>query len=373
MLKDYGVQPFYHDLSQWHLSTIKGGPGRYGLTLILGGAETKLWDLVTAYGNMARQVYKYPEPTHFETLRLSDSEEPDSLGLIPTGAGANWQTIRAMQRLIRPADQAGWEAFGDKRGIAWKTGTSYGFRDAWAVGMTPDYVVGVWVGNASGEGRPGITGIEAAAPLLFDVFNLLPSSTVWSTPYDALVKVPVCKHSGLRVSPGCFDVDTTLIPGSSLEAKSCTYCKTIPVSKATGQRVFRDCYSGEILKKGYFDLPPLQAWYYKRKHTSYSGLPRYSEGCEQSENQSTIRLIYPKPNSTVLIPVDFSGMRDSMVLEAACSAGLGTLYWHLDDHFLGQTTGVHKLAVNPEPGEHVLLITDEQGNTYRRSFTVEEP
>ncbi len=74
----------------------------------------------------------------------------------------------------RPGDEFAWRAFSSSRKIAWKTGTSYGFRDAWAVGVTPRHVVGVWVGNADGEGRPGLTGYSAAAPVLFDLFDLLP-------------------------------------------------------------------------------------------------------------------------------------------------------------------------------------------------------
>lgn len=76
-----------------------------------------------------------------------------------------------MNELARPEEDANWEMYSTSQKIAWKTGTSFGFRDAWAVGVTPKYVVGVWVGNADGEGRPGLIGREVAAPIMFDVFQ----------------------------------------------------------------------------------------------------------------------------------------------------------------------------------------------------------
>ena len=72
----------------------------------------------------------------------------------------------------RPEGDENWQFFDAAQPLAWKTGTSFGYRDAWAIGTTKDYVVGVWVGNADGEGRPGLVGVQTAAPILFDVFDV---------------------------------------------------------------------------------------------------------------------------------------------------------------------------------------------------------
>ena len=93
----------------------------------------------------------------------------------------------ALKEVNRPQGSENWEFFTDAQPLAWKTGTSYGFKDAWAVGVTPKYAIGVWVGNADGEGRPGITGVEAAAPILFDVLNLLPNASWFETPYTCRI------------------------------------------------------------------------------------------------------------------------------------------------------------------------------------------
>ena len=97
------------------------------------------------------------------------TEEPDP----PLSASSIWLTYEALQKVNRPESETGWQYFSSSPDLAWKTGTSFGFRDGWAVGTTPEYVVGVWAGNADGEGRPGLTGISAAAPILFDLVNLM--------------------------------------------------------------------------------------------------------------------------------------------------------------------------------------------------------
>src|SRR5690606_17820827 len=108
-----------------------------------------------------------------------------------------WLTYEALRRVNRPETETGWQYFGGAPEVAWKTGTSFGYRDAWAIGTTPDYVVAVWAGNADGEGRPGLSGITSAAPLLFDIIRLLPPAGSWFTrPEEGMTLVEVCSASG---------------------------------------------------------------------------------------------------------------------------------------------------------------------------------
>ena len=95
-------------------------------------------------------------------------------------AASIYLTYESLKEVNRPESDESWEFFDGSKQMAWKTGTSFGFRDAWAIGTTKDYVVGVWVGNADGEGRPGLVGVQTAAPILFDVFDVLPNSD-WFT------------------------------------------------------------------------------------------------------------------------------------------------------------------------------------------------
>ena len=129
-------------------------------------------------------------------------------------AASIWFTFEAMSALNRPEEEADWQQFSSMKRVAWKTGTSYGGRDAWAIGVTPRYTVGVWVGNASGEGRPGLTGVGNAAPVLFDLFSFLPESGWFDKPYDELEPMPICRLSGHKASSICEPVDTLDMPAS---------------------------------------------------------------------------------------------------------------------------------------------------------------
>lgn len=133
-----------------------------------------------------------------------------------------------MSALNRPEEEADWQQFGSMKQVAWKTGTSYGGRDAWAIGTTPRYTVGVWVGNASGEGRPGLTGVGNAAPVLFDLFSLLPGSGWFDMPYDELLPMAICRLSGHKASAICDRVDTLYMPRSADKTEVCPYHRLVP-------------------------------------------------------------------------------------------------------------------------------------------------
>ena len=150
MLQRYGVPKFHSFLQQIGLKTINRSSSHYGLSLILGGAEATLWDVTNAYAMMGRSLLQLPQRSCsllLPTSRITESTDPFQ-------PGAVWQTFDALKEVNRP-EEIDWKSIPSMQTIAWKTGTSYGFRDAWAVGVTPRYAVGVWVGNATGEGKPG--------------------------------------------------------------------------------------------------------------------------------------------------------------------------------------------------------------------------
>ena len=216
MLQRYGVPKFHHLLQQMEFKTINRTASHYGLSLILGGAEATLWDVTNAYAQMGRSLSSSPSPTvsqgkeaqilletenteqiNNDTKQTSRnhksnhnkqekreqsnssplSVEEDSEETTSAKTGAAWLTLSALTEVNRP-EEIDWKSIPSMQTIAWKTGTSYGFRDAWAVGVTPRYTVGVWVGNATGEGKPGLVGAQTAGPVLFDIFSYLPSSVV---------------------------------------------------------------------------------------------------------------------------------------------------------------------------------------------------
>src|SRR5690606_9297981 len=197
------------------LRTIRYPADHYGLPLILGGAEVTLWDITGVYAGMGRMLshayplnHRYdPADIHPPVALIDDTlvTQNRKVTVEPFlwDYGSLWLTLETMKNLSRPAEDCQWESFQSEKAIAWKTGTSFGFRDAWAIGVTPDYTVGVWIGNADGEGRPGLIGVRAAAPVMFDVFRNLPGKSWWSPPYDALDKVAICRESGYLAGDAC--------------------------------------------------------------------------------------------------------------------------------------------------------------------------
>ncbi|HZJ73935.1 MAG TPA: penicillin-binding protein 1C [Perlabentimonas sp.] len=383
MLQQFGVEKFLFTLQKLGFSTINRSASDYGLSLILGGAEATLWDLAGVYAGMARTLNNYrlnqsrytsnnyAEPHYTELGKTTSDTKLIDHSIL--GAAPIYFCFEAMKEVARPDELTGWEYFSSSRAVAWKTGTSYGHRDAWAIGVNPEYVVAVWVGNASGEGRPKLTGVTAAAPIMFDVFALLPPSQWFERPTDDMVKVPICRHSGYRASTICTPVDSVWIPSKGLETQACPYHQIIHLNKQKTKQVTDKYISvNEMVTQSWFVLPPAMEWYYKSKNSFYKPLPPYPAGFEPHKELSPMALLYPRiENATLTIPRDFRGNPTEAIFEIAHRRENATIYWHLNESFIGQTNSFHKMALQPADGFHTLTLVDDLGNTEKVSFSVE--
>lgn len=374
MLRDYGYPRFYQMLQGLGFSHLTNTADHYGLSLILGGAEASLWDITHAYAGMSRAVVNYAhygnnyDKSNYQRRHLLQ-HEPDAPQLEPYAkleSGAVWSTFQALLGVNRPESESGWEMYDSALPIAWKTGTSFGNRDAWAVGTTPEYVVGVWVGNANGEGRPELTGVASAAPVMFSVFRTLVRQGWFEMPYANLERIAVCKSSGMRMGMHCVEADTTWVPRAGLNSPACTFHQKIWVAP-NGERVNKNCYTGSSQEVAWFVLPPVQASFYKIRHRNYMPLPAWYAGCGGEEN-NPLGLIYPRHEARVFIPKNISGKQEKVVFEAAHNDPTAEVHWHMDGNYLGTTTTIHQMQVLPDAGLHVLTVVDNQGNQLVRNF-----
>jgi len=371
MLKDYGVQRFHQKLNNIGMTTVNRPSSDYGLSLILGGAEASLWDLCTIYGNMGKTLndYKAGRKNEFLNFQLYENDKPTVQGE-PFEPAAVWSTFEAMLLVARPEEDGQWQQFNASQKIAWKTGTSYGFRDAWAIGVTSRYVVGVWVGNADGEGRPGLVGIKAAAPILFDVFARLPNSEWFQKPYDEMQLTAICQHSGFKASSICPEVDSVLIPISCDKAKICPYHKVIHIDN-NGLRVNSSCeVPGNMISTPWFVLPPMAEKFYKYKNPTYQSTPKYRSECSFDESSKPLAIMYPKSQSNIYLPTLLDETEGNTIFEASHNDAQATLYWHLDNQYIGETMGIHEMEYKPVEGDHVLKILDENGFETSVNFSV---
>ncbi len=320
LLREYGVPRFHKLLRDAGLTTLTHDAAHYGLALILGGAEGRLDEITRAYAGLVLAPEGFP---------LTDPE-------------AIWYTLDALKEVSRP-DEIDPRLISSVRRVSWKTGTSYGFRDAWAVGVTPDYAVGVWCGNADGHGVPGLTGARAAGPVLFDLVNLLPEDSPWfEDPMEGVV-ADVCTASGYLAGPECPEKVTCVLPRKAQESGPCPYHKG-----------------------GVFSLPPVMEWYYKAYH------PEYEPPHKAGHDEAPLQFIYPEPGSILYLPRQMDGSPGAIAFQLAHRHPEKKVWWHLDGDYIGETQFIHEMMLSPAPGKHVLLTVDEEGQTASVAFSIAE-
>ncbi len=385
MLSAYNTGRFMSLLKELGMTTLRFSEEHYGASLILGGAEGTLWDLIGMYASLARTLAHYRtyngryNPADIHPLTPFPTPPPDPIRSVADkrladktllSAAAIWFTFEAMSTLNRPEEEADWQQFGSMKQVAWKTGTSYGGRDAWAIGTTPRYTVGVWAGNASGEGRPGLTGVGYAAPVLFDLFSLLPGNSWFDVPYDELEPMAICRLSGHKASAICDQVDTLYMPRSAGKTEVCPYHQLVHLSADGRFRVNSSCESvNQMTTRPWFVLPPAEEYYYQNYHIDYMPLPPVKPGCNEDRSRQ-IELIYPEHNAILYLPKGFSEKREQFVFKAAHARPDAILYWHLDNTYIDKTTDHHQISCSASHGKHRLTLIDDQGNRKTILFEV---
>lgn len=487
LLKMYVVQKFLERLQERGLTTFGRSASDYGLSLILGGGECRLDEVTAAYATMAREylaacgmiddnaeaLVDYDESladgrpqgrngnenvagelrsaetgSKVKSSSLSKGTDSDRKAKTNDNGGradrearaikaphgsdddpvALFYTFDALKEVSRP-DEIDWHIIRSVRKVAWKTGTSYGYRDAWAVGATPTVAVGVWAGNASGVGAPGLLGARTAGPVMFEIFNILPADgPAWFPALESLdsdvhiCAAEVCRASGFLAGPYCEEVDTLDIPAAGLHGKPCPYHR-----KANGASIFQ--------------LPPAMEWFYRQKHPGYGSVTsrntqsnlfninvvdnnwarknskliigdaqgnskgiapgnvssntnkaghRTDNGtaADAITNSSTsgnynsnsnsgnpdfpeMEFIYPENGSRITLPRQLDGTAGELVLNLAHHNRDATVYWHIDQDYIGETRFVHQMRVHPSPGHHSITVVDNFGNTLSIGITVE--
>lgn len=381
MLQRYGVPKFHNFLQQTGFKTITRPSSHYGLSLILGGAEATLWDVTNVYAQMGRALVPdlTPRLTKEKEAKITEAKDEDeeekeekktARHTYIWDKGAVWQTFNALKEVNRP-EEIDWKSIPSMQAIAWKTGTSYGFRDAWAVGVTPRYAIGVWVGNATGEGKPGLVGAQTAGPVLFDIFNYLPASSWFERPTGVFVDAEVCRQSGHLKGRFCEETDTVLILPAGLRTDACPYHHLITLAADEKHRVYENCANTEpVFQKSWFTLPPVWEWYYKQHHPEYRPLPPFKAGCGEDTFQP-MQFIYPPINAHIKLPKQLDGSKGFLTVELAHIDPNATVFWHLDDTYLMQTQDFHKISLQPTSGKHSLTAVDGEGNTVSTTFFIE--
>jgi penicillin-binding protein 1C len=369
LLRSYGVAPFYNQIKKMGFESLRQPASHYGLSLILGGAEISPWEVGHLYSQMARSLTYDSSQVDLNILSQGQAIANKKQQL---HAGAAFMTLKAMKELQRPGEEFGWERFSGAQSIAWKTGTSFGFRDAWAVGINQRYVVVIWAGNADGEGRPGLVGVRAAAPLLFQLMQLLEDDEEdFHMPIKDLQTAKICSKSGYLAAEACPEVTNTLINKSYKLRTACPFHQIVFLDQQKQLRVNASCYPiHRAVSKAYLVLPPAVSYYYKPHHADFETLPPWQEGCNPM-SQEPMELIYPKDLTTLFIPKELDGQEGRAIFELAHQKKEATVYWYVDEAFIGRTSEQHQMEIGSlKAGMHQLYLIDEDANYLKLDFEV---
>ncbi|BBB33530.1 penicillin-binding protein 1C [Thermotomaculum hydrothermale] len=327
---------------------------QYGLAIITGGMETRLIDLTNLYSALARRGIFIPWSI------LKDEKAKKGKPLLRYGAC--YLTLKALKKRGRP-DAPELKNFVFPEGdIYWKTGTSWGRRDAWSLGFKNRYTVGVWVGNFDGKGASGIVGSNLASPVMFDIIKAIDKTNEklnweWKGIADT-EEVEVCKFSGFRPNGNCPETKRVLTVKGVNPYYLCKFHKKVLLEKKTGKLACpeKSYKEGELEEKTILVFPPLVSLIMHRGF-----MPQYPKNCGISSPKGSVRIVSPTPDTTIVIPkgVNFS---KTIPLQATTSTKDGTIYWFVNDKFIGQTKSEEKIFITPKTDRLKIVAVDSSSS-----------
>ncbi len=378
LLQDYGLELFYGQLKELGFTSFNKPASHYGLSLILGGGEVTAWELASVYSDLVFRLEQYhaqPDVRKWQRrtgLQLLAGAGPDQRALTQEEYIHPGAIYQAMEMMKGNVPDLGLNDIGNSHiagNISWKTGTSFGFKDAWCVGLSPEYTLVVWMGNSSGKGRPGLIGVYTAAPLLFELASKLHMQASWIPPVDLFREVAVCVNSGKFANPLCPETDTVLTVLAHPLFSQCDYHQEVLVDTTGRYRVHLSCEPKARLKVCYA-YPPTMEFYYRKVDLQYTGLPPYRPDClsEAYSGQREVEIVYPQPGTRIYLPIGFE-LRQSQVIFRAMHRDPSTLlFWFVDGQFLGTTSEIHQRSFLASPGKHRLQVRDAYGNSATATF-----
>ncbi len=337
--------------------------GHYGLTLVLGGGEVTLLELASLYGVLARQGLWLPTRDLLPSLSSSAGIDP---GRRLFGAGAAWLTLQELKGVNRPESEILWQGSSSRFAIPWKTGTSYGHRDAWSVGIAGPWVVAVWLGNFDGVGSPHLSGGEVAAPVLFNLIEglALQGDGRWHLRPPEVAEQQVCALSGKPLSEHCFQGNNSYyLPGIS-PASPCTIHRSMEVDALSGQTVCSRCRSGHSIENIVVEWwPPQVATYLAAGGLALPVIPVHNDQCPAFGASEAPSITNPQYGSEYFLRRGVPLGDQAIALEASFSAGCRQAWWFIDGSLLQESQPGETVFYQPTAGTHSLMVVDDSGRS----------
>jgi penicillin-binding protein 1C len=368
-LKEDGL---YDLLQEAGVSTLPKPRGYYGLPIILGGCEVNLLELTSLYSGLAN-MGEFAPP---RMLLNKSSSRPKRL----LGEGTAYIITEILTEVKRPDLPSSWESAINLPKVAWKTGTSYGHKDAWSIGYSPRFTIGVWAGNFNGVGTPGLIGSEAAAPILFSLFNAIEgiyrnTPKGWYVePFDVEER-EVCATSGMIPSQHCSEHKKEhFIPGTSPH-QTCTIHRPFIIRRGGFKtRPYRLCSKCRIdlqYETHVYEVwPPEIATWMERNGMPLPKIPEHYPECIEVTSGRAPVIHSPSENSEYVIRDGVDLELQKILLEASVSNNIRKIYWFLDNQLVFQGDPTERVFITPIPGRHTLTCMDEEGHSTNMTLVV---
>lgn len=361
ILEEIGTDTFINYLQKFSFSQIQNDHDKLGLSMILGGCGVKLSELCQLFSTFANGG-------NFSPILYCNADNRKAHQPLISPA-SSYMITKILTLLNRPDLPDIYTEAARLPKISWKTGTSYGRRDAWAIGYNKKYTLGVWIGNFNGKGVPELNGSEFAVPLLFMIFNqiLPPNPSPFIQPDDLSTRM-VCEESGLPPNTFCNNlIEDFYIQGIS-PSKKCNHL--IPVYTNTEKTISycTDCMpEGGTTKSLYPNYPPDLILFFEQNEIPYTKIPPHNVNCSRVFSSNTLKIISPQPNLEYLV---FKNEGSQILLQAECSADVRKLYWFINDKFY-KSAGIHdKVFFNPPKGKVKISCSDDKGRNTDIYITV---
>ncbi|HTQ27287.1 MAG TPA: penicillin-binding protein 1C, partial [Puia sp.] len=350
-----GKDKLIKKLSDCDFKQVRKDRQKLGLSMILGGCGASLEELTGLYTIFASNgQYIRPAYTQDDTITRQN-------GVQIISPAAAYMISEMLSKINRPDFPLNWESTVHLPKIAWKTGTSYGRRDAWSIGFNPHYTVGVWVGNFSALGVPELSGANIATPLLFRIFNTIDydADEAWfRQPGDCDIR-QVCSETGMVPNDHCENlVMDYFIPGVSA-AKKCDNLVEVMVSPDEKISYCKVCMpESGYRKKWYKVIPPEMQLYFEERGIAYQKIPPHNPNCEKLFRDGAPQVLSPSNGNEYLI-----SKKDPEPLQLSCNAGsdVSKVYWYINNKFYKVSEARAKQFFIPQEGPVKISCTDDKG------------
>ncbi|NML22797.1 penicillin-binding protein 1C [Pseudoflavitalea sp. G-6-1-2] len=351
-----GKDKFIQTLSGCDFQQVKKDQKKLGLSLILGGCGSTLEELTGMYSLFA-QDGRYYRPNYTKP----DTTRGAAYSKAILSPAATYMINETLSKVNRPDFPLNWQSTERMPKIAWKTGTSYGRRDAWSIGYNKNYTVGVWVGNFSALGIPELSGANVATPLLFRIFNTVDydSDQEWfSQPKDCDIRM-VCSETGMPPGDHCANTVTDYFIPLISGTQPCNNQEELAVSGDEKISYCKTCQPASGFKKKWYTIvSPEMQQYFEEHHIIYKQIPPHNPNCERLFTTGAPVITFPKNGAEYLI-----SKKHPEPLQLTCNVGndVSKVFWYINDQFYKTTDAKSKQFFMPDEGPVKISCTDDKG------------